>query len=70
MVVNSCLEDLDGKMRLKRMWKLIPQVGIKKNKLMEVSCNPGFRKFHQKGLMVDRVSPAETWEDKAWKEQR
>ena len=29
MVVNSCLEDLEGRMRLKRMWKLIPQVGEK-----------------------------------------
>uniref|UniRef100_A0A8C4Q2W4 Zgc:64106 n=1 Tax=Eptatretus burgeri TaxID=7764 RepID=A0A8C4Q2W4_EPTBU len=27
MVVNSCLEDLEGRMRLKRMWKLDPQVG-------------------------------------------
>ena len=26
MVVNSCLEDLEGRMRLKRMWKLVPQV--------------------------------------------
>ena len=29
-MVNSRLEDLDGRMRLKRMWKLVPQV--KKNK--------------------------------------
>ena len=26
-MVNSCLEELEGRMRLKRMWKLIPQVG-------------------------------------------
>ena len=25
MVVNSCLEDLKGEMKLKRMWKLIQQ---------------------------------------------
>ena len=28
MVVHSDLEDLGGKMRLKSMWKLVPQVGI------------------------------------------
>jgi len=27
MVVNSCLEDLEKIMRLKRMWNLVPQVG-------------------------------------------
>jgi len=32
MVVNSCLEDLDGRMRLKRIWKLVPEVGKKSNK--------------------------------------
>ena len=32
MVVNSCLEDLEGRMKLKRMWKLIPKAGKKKNK--------------------------------------
>ena len=26
IVVNSYLEDLEGRMRWKRMWKLIPQV--------------------------------------------
>ena len=26
MVVNSCLEDLEERMRSKRMWKLDPQV--------------------------------------------
>ena len=31
MVVNSCLEDLDGRMRLKKMLKLIPQEGKKKS---------------------------------------
>jgi len=32
IVVNGCLEDLEGRMRLKRMWKLIPQAGEKRNK--------------------------------------
>jgi len=32
MVENSDLEDQEGRMRLKRMWKLIPQVGKKRNK--------------------------------------
>ena len=27
MVMNSCFEDLEGRMRWKRMWKLVPQVG-------------------------------------------
>ena len=30
MVVNSCLEDLEGRMRLKRMWKFVPQAGKKR----------------------------------------
>jgi len=29
MVDNSCLEDLEGRMRLKRMWKSIAQAGKK-----------------------------------------
>ena len=38
MMVNSCLEDLEGRMRLKRMWKLVPQVwGKKTSKSVEVS---------------------------------
>ena len=32
MVVNSCLKDLEGRMTLKRMLKLVPQVGKKKKK--------------------------------------
>ena len=32
MLVNSCLEDLEGRMRLKRMWKLVPQVVKERNK--------------------------------------
>ena len=29
-----------------------------------------FGSFTRCGLMVERVSPAETWRDKAWEEQR
>ena len=29
MVVNGCLEHLEGRMRLKRVWKFVPQVGIR-----------------------------------------
>ena len=32
MVVNSCFEDVEGRVGLKRMWKLVPQVGEKRNK--------------------------------------
>ena len=30
MVVSSCLEDLEGGMRLKRVWKVVPQAGKKR----------------------------------------
>ena len=29
MVINSCLEDLGRRIRLKRTWKLVPQAGKK-----------------------------------------
>ena len=32
MVVNSCLEDLEGRVRLKRMWKLFQWMGKKRTK--------------------------------------
>jgi len=32
MVVNNCLEDLEERMRLKRVWKVVLQVGKKRNK--------------------------------------
>ena len=31
MVGKGCLEDLDGRMRLKKMWQLVPQVGEKRS---------------------------------------
>ena len=33
MVVNSCLEDMEGRMRLKSMWKLGAQVGKKEEQM-------------------------------------
>ena len=56
MVVNSCREYLEGRMRLKRVWKLVPQAGKKKNKLVDLGS------FTRRRLMVDSVSPAKTWE--------
>ena len=32
MVVNSCLEDQEERTRLKRVWKVAPQVGKERNK--------------------------------------
>ena len=50
MVLNRCLEDLEGRMRLKRTWRLVPEVEKKRNKWVEVSSDPGFWEFHQKGV--------------------
>jgi len=37
----------DGvRMRLKRVRKVVPQVGKKRNKEVEVSSGSGFREFH------------------------
>ena len=33
MVVNSCLENLEGRMRLKKMWNLVLQVGKKEERM-------------------------------------
>ena len=30
LVVNSCFEELEGRMGLKRMWEFIPKAGKKK----------------------------------------
>ena len=37
MVVNSCFEDLERRMGLKRVWEFIPKVGKKRNKRVKVS---------------------------------
>ncbi len=31
MVVNSCFEDLEGGVGLKRVWEFVPKVGKKRN---------------------------------------
>ena len=37
MVVNSCFEDLDGGVGLKRVWEFLPEAGKKKNERVKVS---------------------------------
>ena len=43
IVVNSCFEGLEGRMRLKTMWKMVPQTGKNNTKGVEMSSHPGFR---------------------------
>ena len=37
MGVNSCFEDLEGRVGLKRVWEFGPKVGKKRNEMMKVS---------------------------------
>ena len=37
MVVNSCFEDLEGRVGLKRVWEFLPKVGKKRNERVKVS---------------------------------
>ena len=37
MVVNSCFEDLEGGVGLKRVWEFIPKVGKKGNERVKMS---------------------------------
>ena len=37
MVVNSCFEDVEGRVGLKRVWEFVPEVGKKRNKRVKVS---------------------------------
>ena len=37
MVVNSCFEDLEGRMGLMRVWEFIPKAGQKRNERVKVS---------------------------------
>ena len=37
MVVNSCFEDLEGRVGLKRVWEFVPKVGGKRNERMKES---------------------------------
>ena len=37
VVVNSCFEDLEGRIGLRREWEFIPKVGKKRNERVKVS---------------------------------
>ena len=37
MVVNSCFEDLEGRVGLKRVWESVPKAGKKRNERVKVS---------------------------------
>ena len=37
MVVNSCFEDLEGRVGLKRLWAFVQEVGKKRNETVKVS---------------------------------
>ena len=37
MLVNSCFEDLEGGVGLKRAWEFVPEVGKKRNERVKVS---------------------------------
>ena len=37
MVVNSCFEDLEGRVGLQCVWEFVPKVGKKRNERMKVS---------------------------------
>ena len=37
MVVNSCFEDLERRVGLKRVWEFVSKVGKKKNERVKVS---------------------------------
>ena len=59
MVVSS-LEDLEGRMRWKRMEKLVPHVGKKRGTNgWRWVVNRDFGSFTRRGLIVDRMHPAE-----------
>ena len=37
MLVNSCFEDLEGRVGLKRVWEFAPKDGKKRNERVKVS---------------------------------
>ena len=37
MLVNSCFEDLEGRVGLKRVWEFVPKVRKKRNEKVKVS---------------------------------
>ena len=50
MVVNSCFEDLEGTVGLKRVLEFVPEAGKNRNERMKVSSDSSFWQFHQKGV--------------------
>ena len=56
-LVNSCLKDLERRMRLKRMGRLVPQVRKRRNKRGEVSSDCGFGELHQKEVVGGPRAP-------------
>ena len=59
MVMNSCVENLEGTIRLTRMRISIPRVEEKRNELVEVSRDS---RFWRRELLADLVNPAESSE--------
>ena len=59
MVVKSYLEDLEGSMRLKRMWKLVPQVGKRGTNGWQRAVILDLGSFTRTELMMDCLHPAE-----------
>ena len=51
--MNSSFEDLEGRMGLNRLWKLVPQAREKRNKWVEVRSGPGCWKFDKKQVTVE-----------------
>ena len=39
MGVNSCFENLEGRVGLKKVWKFVPEVGKKRDERVKVSSN-------------------------------
>ena len=37
VVVNSCFEDLEGRIGLKKVWEFMPKAGNKRNERVKVS---------------------------------
>ena len=70
MVVNSCLEEQEGRTRLKSMEGGC--AGGEKRGINEwrSAVILDFGSFTRKGLLVDRTRPADTWVDKERRGQR
>ena len=63
MVVNSCFEDLRGRVGLKRVWEFVPKAGKqKRNERLKLSSDGilDFGSFTRRWLLVDVEHPVET----------